>query len=107
LNAIHENTYYTIHVTPGPQGSYVSFETNHWFESEADRNQCLEKVLKIFRPDSFDLFYFQQNEIEPMVDCGYQHRRSVHSKLPSGYSVFFKSFFLKQARSEPAEELSI
>ncbi|MBX9769423.1 MAG: hypothetical protein K2X47_19260 [Bdellovibrionales bacterium] len=107
LNAIRDRTYYTIHVTPEPQGSYVSFETNHWFETEAERNQCIQKVLKIFRPDSFDLFYFQQSPVEPNVDCDFQHRRSVHSTLPSGYSVFFKSFFQKQIQSESAEELSI
>ena len=107
LNAIRENTYYTVHVTPQPQGSYVSFETNHRFESETDRNICIQKLLGIFRPDSFDILYFLQTDSEPRVDCGYQHRRSMHSTLPSGYSVFFKSFFLKHAASEPADELSI
>jgi S-adenosylmethionine decarboxylase len=90
-----------------PQGSYASFETNHRFESEIDRNVCIQKLLAIFRPDSFDVLYFLQTDSEPLVDCGYQHRRSMHSTLPSGYSVFFKSFFLEHAASEPAEELSI
>jgi S-adenosylmethionine decarboxylase len=107
MNAIRENTYYTVHVTPEPQGSYASFETNHRFESEIDRNVCIQKLLAIFRPDSFDVLYFLQTDSEPLVDCGYQHRRSMHSTLPSGYSVFFKSFFLEHAASEPAEELSI
>ena len=107
LNAIRENAYYTVHVTPQPQGSYVSFETNHRFESETDRNTCIQKLLGIFRPDSFDILFFLQTDSEPRVDCGYQHRRSMHSTLPSGYSVFFKSFFLEHAASEPAEQLSI
>ena len=107
LNAIRENAYYTVHVTPQPQGSYVSFETNHRFESETDRNTCIQKLLGIFRPDSFDILFFLQTDSEPRVDCGYQHRRSMHSTLPSGYSVFFKSFFLEHAASEPAHELSI
>ena len=29
LNAIKDDEYYTLHVTPGDLGSYVSFETNH------------------------------------------------------------------------------
>jgi S-adenosylmethionine decarboxylase len=107
LNAIRERSYYTVHVTPEPRGSYASFETNHRFQSETDRNVCIRKLLTIFRPDSFDVLYFLQTDREPLVDCGYQHRRSMHSTLPSGYSVFFKSFFLEHAASEPAEELSI
>ena len=107
LNAIREDAYYTVHVTPEPQGSYVSFETNHRFASEAERDSCIQKLLAIFRPDSFDVLCFLQADSEPLVDCGYRHRRSMHSTLPSGYSVFFKSFFLEHAASEPAEELTI
>jgi hypothetical protein len=51
MNAVHENAYYTIHITPEPHCSYVSYETNDM--SIADYNLLLQNVLRIFKPRKF------------------------------------------------------
>ena len=52
LNGVSENQYYTVHVTPQAEGSYVSFETN---VTEENYTATIEKVLSIFRPGKFSL----------------------------------------------------
>ena len=47
--------YMTIHITPEPEFSYVSFETNVPLESYLD---LIKTVLNIFRPGKFTLTVF-------------------------------------------------
>jgi len=56
LNAISsaEDTYFTVHVTPEPHCSFVSFETNSSICTDASFN-LVEKVATIFRPGRFSL----------------------------------------------------
>lgn len=51
--------YITIHVTPEPQCSYVSFETN---VSQESYNEMLSKVLKLFQPGKFLMTVFANKE---------------------------------------------
>lgn len=50
LNGLREQEYYTIHVTPQPECSFVSFETNVFKASYAE---LVHKVISIFKPESF------------------------------------------------------
>lgn len=105
LNALRGSEYYTIHVTPQAVGSYVSFETNHFFNVDLD--VVVQRVLDIFRPQSVDVLAFS-SQLDPVtVPRPYQPRRSVVDKLGCGWSVQFLSFFKPQVRPGKAEPLAL
>jgi len=54
MNGLLGDGYFTIHVTPQPICSYVSFETN----LQCDFFVLIEKVLKVFIPSSFTVTLF-------------------------------------------------
>ena len=58
MNAILYDAYSTIHVTPEPQCSYVSFETNTCLDNYAP---LVRNVLAVFRPRRFVLTMFGDN----------------------------------------------
>lgn len=105
LNALRGPEYYTIHVTPQPVGSYVSFETNHFFNEDLDT--VVARVLDIFRPQSVDVLAFS-SQLDPVsVPRPYLPRRSVVDRLGCGWGVQFLSFFKPQVRPAKAEPLVI
>jgi len=56
VNAIMPKGYYfTIHITPEPNCSYVSFETN---APDNDYPDLIKRVLDIFKPGQFILTFF-------------------------------------------------
>jgi S-adenosylmethionine decarboxylase len=52
VNAVRSGRYSTVHVTPQPRGSYVSYETNILAK---DYRELVAKVLDVFRPGAFTL----------------------------------------------------
>ncbi|KAK4537996.1 hypothetical protein CDCA_CDCA15G4021 [Cyanidium caldarium] len=52
MNAVHGDTYFTVHITPEPHCSYVSFESNIAVSTYA---ALLRQVLDTFRPGRFSL----------------------------------------------------
>lgn len=50
MNGLFNDSYHTIHVTPQPLCSYVSFETNL---PKVNYNDVINNVLKVFRPTKF------------------------------------------------------
>lgn len=50
LNALMDEGYYTIHITPQPNCSFVSFETNVYLP---DYTELISKVLAAFQPERF------------------------------------------------------
>eukprot|EP01147_Barroeca_monosierra_P004930 gene4930-6914_t len=54
-NAVINEFYFTIHITPQERFSYVSFETDYMME---DYTSLITKVLKVFRPGRFSLNLF-------------------------------------------------
>lgn len=52
LNGIRDAEYFTVHVTPQPESSYASFETN---TLSADYGGLLGDLLALFRPGRFSL----------------------------------------------------
>jgi S-adenosylmethionine decarboxylase proenzyme len=58
-NGVRGSEYFTIHITPEPHCSFVSFETN---APMASYNEVLQKVLNIFRPGNFSVSVFVDNE---------------------------------------------
>jgi len=45
-----QGTYWTIHITPEPEFSYVSFETNL---SQTSYDDLVSKVVDVFKPGKF------------------------------------------------------
>jgi len=54
-NGIKDDAYFTIHITPEPQCSYVSFETNVALESYGP---LVQRVLDTFSPGRFTISLF-------------------------------------------------
>jgi len=63
MNALLHDAYTTIHITPEPQCSYVSFETNASLENY---DSLVRNVLGVFRPRRFVLTMFG---VEAAMDC--------------------------------------
>ena len=90
MNAIKDGSYYTFHVTPEDEGSYVSFETNNTFNEPLSKT--IQRVVDIFRPKSYDVVCFQLEEV-PEALPGYHAKRKVRKRLENGYEVSFFNFF--------------
>ena len=107
LNAIKDGEYYTVHVTPEKTGSYVSFETNRQLSGDG-LNETLDRLLSIFKPQSFDLVLFQYRQRPKILDIlGYQPRDEVVQQLKCGYRVSFRHYFLPQEAPRKAFEFQL
>lgn len=56
-----QGTYWTIHITPEPEFSYVSFETNI---SQTSYDDLIRKVVEVFKPGKFVTTLFV-NQVSP------------------------------------------
>lgn len=56
-----QGTYWTIHITPEPEFSYVSFETNL---SQTSYDELVRKVVEVFKPGKFVTTLFV-NQVSP------------------------------------------
>lgn len=90
LNAIKDEHYLTIHITPQESSSYISFETNF------DLVEKINIPLEVFRPGSFDLITFNSDNIPQLiaqVPDAYTDKRKVQGELGCGYTVTFSHFY--------------
>ncbi|XP_070568458.1 S-adenosylmethionine decarboxylase proenzyme-like isoform X2 [Ptychodera flava] len=71
--------YVTIHVTPEPEFSYVSFESN---VSRKNYTELVEKILDIFRPNKFVMTLFANQT----ALCGSSYDTFKQSTFP-GYKI--------------------
>ncbi|XP_014244634.1 S-adenosylmethionine decarboxylase proenzyme [Cimex lectularius] len=68
MNGLSKNgSYMTIHITPEPEFSYVSFETN---VPQVSYREVIQKVLQVFRPGKFVLTLFTNKESVAMDSPG-------------------------------------
>ena len=98
LNALKDEEYYTIHVTPQELGSYVSFETN----SRRPQSEVIEHVLNVFNPNSFDIVRFDVGAFNHATVDGYKQRVSFEDNLKSGYKVSFNHYFKESTKRRSA-----
>lgn len=105
LNGIRDDMYWTLHVTPEANGSYVSFETN--LRSSDDLAPVTGRLLELFGPRSFDLFLFHHGEDVPLEPERYRLRSHVASELGCGYRVGFRSFYRPDDRPRLPAEISV
>jgi S-adenosylmethionine decarboxylase len=100
LNAIHHNRYFTIHVTPESDGSYISFETNAFNKEE--QVEWTKKVLQVFKPTSFDLVLFNKEKISRPEFGGYILKRQFAERLPTQYETqYFSYYFPNDTEQRP------
>jgi S-adenosylmethionine decarboxylase len=98
LNAVNDDDYYTIHVTPQQRSPYMSFETSLPI-TKAEQG-ILNHFLEILSPGAFDLMTFN---CPTTFDFTHQdYIQVVHSKekLSIGYDIHFRSFYKRQGQPE-------
>ncbi len=105
LNAIREDRYATLHVTPEDVASYVSFETNLDFGS--DPTDWVQRLVSVFEPASFDVLTFSERALQPVQLPAHQLRAWTEGRLPCGYQVALRHFFTPPKSAEPPFELPI
>ncbi|KAJ1982482.1 spermidine resistance protein [Dimargaris xerosporica] len=91
LNGLAGKHYFTIHVTPEPECSYASFETNLALESHHPTSSALglqalvQQVVDIFRPGKFSVSVFKTHST---ADAGsssrYAHRMANRRSRGTG-----------------------
>ena len=86
-NGLQDDRYFTIHVTPEPDCSYASFETNipveesHACKNTVDGDSPIERlvsqVTRIFDPESFTVTFFTSHHHKD----NHSHSHMVHSMV--------------------------
>ncbi len=105
LNAINQNKYLTIHVTPQEGSSYVSFESN------LNLVDLAPKILAVLQPASFDLLGFNEyqfmEKVKMSISDEYISKALVQDTLSNGYFVSFANFIKPQLTYSKPTELDI
>jgi S-adenosylmethionine decarboxylase len=104
LNAIRDDEYYAVHVTPEEECSYASFETNH--RLDGDLESLLGRLIHIFRPRAWDLILFDGSK-RPIEVPGYRLKSHVAQAPDRGLGVRFLSFYRPQRAVTRAIELRV
>lgn len=90
LNAIKDDRYLTIHITPQEVSPYVSFE------SDIDLREFVPTLLDVFGPVAYDFIEFQPCHKR---QCGkdtpedYKLKTEVETQLDCGYTMYFSHFY--------------
>ena len=92
LNAVREELYYTVHISPEESSFYISFETNI---REKSVQYLTEKILNIFQPGKFDFILFKppEQKKEDFISKDYFSSSSFYKALNCGYDVIYKNFY--------------
>lgn len=105
LNAIKGKQYLTIHITPQPDGSYISFESNF------DLFALTPQLLTLLKPLSFDFMSFNEtnfaSKTADLIPKNYVSKSLVNTKLSNGYQVNFANYILPATSFSGAKELDI
>ncbi len=88
LNALKDDWYCTIHLTPQTDSSYCSLETN------APITELFQGFLNVLQPESFDWRQYQSNSFEsiPIIHKAYTLRHEQSVKIDEGYSIYFQDW---------------
>ena len=73
--------YFTIHITPEPNFSYVSFETNVSYDQY---QEITEKILKMFNPGKFTKTIFRCTVTKKVLFLFFLHYVPVNFSLTTG-----------------------
>ncbi|XP_031213610.1 S-adenosylmethionine decarboxylase proenzyme 2-like [Mastomys coucha] len=98
-----DGTYWTIHITPEPEFSYVSFETNL---SQTSYDDLIRKVVEVFNPGKFvtTLFVNQSSKCRTVLSSpqkidGFK-RLDCQSAMFNDYNFVYTSFAKKQQQQQ-------
>lgn len=105
LNAIRDDRYLTVHVTPDEISSYASLETNARLGD--DLSDLLDRVVGFFQPRSFDLITWERGQVSDARHGEFRVRSCVEQELSCGYRVRFTSLYRPQPRVGSAIELPL
>jgi S-adenosylmethionine decarboxylase len=105
LNAVRDEEYYAVHVTPEWNCSYASFETNHVFAD--DLEPVLARLLGVFRPRTWDVILYDGRAAARIGVPGYRLRSHVAHDGAPGRTVRFRSYFRPQRAVARPIELSL
>jgi len=92
MNGLDDQIYYTIHITPQPECSFVSFETNLVIK---DYPQLVQRVVDVFQPKCFTVLLVRDgvNEEKGHSYGGYYARNHAHHNFKdSPHHLSFFSF---------------
>ena len=103
LNALLDEFYYTIHISPQEESSYVSFETNFY----PMNFNIVEKIVKALNPEVCEVVLFSKDSkllVNPIES--YFKSNLIEKKLKSNYKFDYlqlrkakeKKVFLKELR---------
>jgi len=105
LNAIKDEKYLTIHVTPQADSSYISFESNLNLVTLAP------KILAVLAPSSFDIMSFNELSFSALlsenIPTDYVSKSLVQETLSNGYLVSFANYILPQTQFSSPISLDI
>jgi len=88
LNAINQERYLTIHITPQENNSYVSFETN--IDLSVLSFNLLDLIVKTFNPKTFDHIGFNYNQVN--FSSEYFTLKKSEINLTCGYTMSFNHY---------------
>jgi len=95
MNGLNGDSYYTIHVTPEPNCSFVSFETNFQENSYAN---LIQRVFSIFKPGSVTVTFFCAKGQLPedlAGPPGYNLKHKTSSELEGDKEVLLCNYELR------------
>ena len=93
LNALRGRDYLTIHITPEPEGSFMSLETN------ANLSGLLDVPLDLLRPASFDLLLSNPLDQNALFGC-LPGRFSVQQRQSASFETGHRLEFAHYATQE-------
>jgi len=102
INAIKDDNYFTIHVTPQSHCSFASFETNIPSQDENGNGKktygkLINQVLKIFKPGKFIITFFKNKMSDSHLSdkeiTGYKRQDSISYRFHQ-YSLSFGHYRL-------------
>lgn len=87
VNGLLEDKYFTIHVTPQEECSYISFESN--IDLSVFDEQLFHKLYLACQPESFDILLFQLSHLKEKTVQGKPIVDFDTTKLGQSYQVHF------------------
>mgnify|MGYP005991546073 CR=1 FL=1 len=94
MNAIKDDKYATMHITPQENSSYVSFETN--LDINEHEMNIFAHLVQQLNPCSFDIICFNAD-----IDIESKHSlmNQVEQPLSCGYTMGFKEYMRQQKKN--------
>lgn len=105
LNAIKDDKYLTIHVTPQESSSYVSFESN------IDLISLTPQIMQVLEPESFDILTYNEfdyvEKVNQFIPREYQATCKIQQTLTNGYEVKFSNYLKPSAEFTSPAKINI